>query len=131
MPTSYKHSESRVQSRFLGERNALEDGSMSKGLSERIDDPRKPSNDTLNNFQEILVIAVAAMPSDCDTVYNIAFWARAKEAWLRRFQILKNGIPCEWALRFHPLGPNSFSVFALSPTGVSTFCLFFLALLGS
>lgn len=63
-------------------------------LSE-IDDPRKPSNGTLHDFQEILVIAIAAMLSDCDTIEDIAFWARAKEAWLRRFLVLKNGIPSE------------------------------------
>jgi len=50
-----------------------------------IDDPRKPSNGTLHDFREILVIAIAAVLSDCDTVEDIAFWARATEAWLRRF----------------------------------------------
>ncbi len=60
-----------------------------------IDDPRKPSNGTLHDFQEILVIAIAAMLSDCDTVEDIACWALAKEGWLRRFLVLKNGIPSE------------------------------------
>lgn len=60
-----------------------------------IDDPRKPSNGTLHNFREILVIAIAAVLSDCDTVEDIAFWAKAKEAWLRRFLVLKNGVPSE------------------------------------
>jgi hypothetical protein len=31
-----------------------------------IDDPRKPSNGTLHDFQEVLVIAIAAMLSDSD-----------------------------------------------------------------
>ena len=35
------------------------------------------------------------MLSDCDTVEDITFWARTKEAWLRRFLVLKNGIPSE------------------------------------
>lgn len=60
-----------------------------------IDDPRKPSNGTLHDFREILVIAIAAVLSDCDTVEDIAFWAKAKEAWLRRFLHLKNGVPSE------------------------------------
>lgn len=60
-----------------------------------IDDPRKPSNGMLHDFREILVIAIAAVLSDCDTVEDIAFWAKAKEAWLRRFLTLKNGVPSE------------------------------------
>ena len=78
-------------------------------LSE-IDDPRKPSNGTLHDFQEILVIAIAAMLSDCDTVEDIAFWARAKEAWLRRFLVLRNGIPSEdtFLRIFRLLDPKTF-----------------------
>lgn len=78
-------------------------------LSE-IDDPRKPSNGTLHNFQEILVIAIAAMLSDCDTVEDIACWALAKEGWLRRFLVLKNGIPSEdtFLRIFRLLDPKSF-----------------------
>ncbi|MQM29808.1 MAG: ISAs1 family transposase, partial [Candidatus Accumulibacter phosphatis] len=37
-----------------------------------VDDPRKPSNGTLHDFVEILVIAMAAVLSDCDTVEDIA-----------------------------------------------------------
>jgi len=75
-----------------------------------IDDPRKPSNGTLHDFREILVIAIAAVLSDCDTVEDIAFWARAKEVWLRRFLHLKNGIPSEETfLRiFRALDPRQF-----------------------
>jgi hypothetical protein len=40
---------------------------------DEIDDPRKPSNEMLHDFQEILVIAIAAMLSDCDTVEDIAY----------------------------------------------------------
>ena len=43
------------------------------------DDPRKPSNGTRHDFREILVIAIAAVLSDCDTVEDIVFWARTKE----------------------------------------------------
>ena len=78
-------------------------------LSE-LDDPRQPSNGTLHDFQEILVIAIAAMLSDSDTVEDIAYWARKKEAWLRRFLVLKNGIPSEETfLRiFRVLDPKQF-----------------------
>ena len=78
-------------------------------LSE-LDDPRQPSNGTLHDFQEILVIAIAAMLSDSDTVEDIAYWARKKEAWLRRFLVLKNGIPTEETfLRiFRVLDPKQF-----------------------
>jgi predicted transposase YbfD/YdcC len=78
-------------------------------LSE-IDDPRKPSNGTLHDFQEILVIAIAAMLSDSDTVEDIAYWALKKEAWLRRFLVLKNGIPSEdtFLRIFRVLDPKPF-----------------------
>ncbi|HNK51352.1 MAG TPA: transposase family protein, partial [Nitrospira sp.] len=48
----------------------------------KVDDPRKPSNGTLHDFVEILVIAMAAVLSDCDTVEDIiACWAQKKEGW--------------------------------------------------
>ena len=75
-----------------------------------IDDPRKPSNGTLHDFQEILVIAIAAMLSDSDTVEDIAYWAHRKEHWLRRFLVLKNGIPSEdtFLRIFRVLDPKQF-----------------------
>lgn len=60
-----------------------------------IDDPRQPSNGTLHDFREMLVMMIAATLSDCDTVEEMADWARMHEAWLRRFLYLKNGIPSE------------------------------------
>ena len=82
-------------SRLLGEERECDaKGSLMSYLDE-IDDPRKPSNGTLHDFREILVILIAAVLSDCDTVEDITFWARTKEAWLRRFLVLKNGIPSE------------------------------------
>jgi hypothetical protein len=57
-----------------------------------VDDPRKPSNGTLHDFLEILVIAMAAVLSDCDTIEDIAHWGREKEDWLRQFLVLKNGV---------------------------------------
>jgi predicted transposase YbfD/YdcC len=58
-----------------------------------LDDPRRPSNGTLHDFQEILVIAICAMLSDADNFEDIALWGRLKEDWLRRFLTLKNGMP--------------------------------------
>lgn len=77
-----------------------------------IDDPRKPSNGTLHDFQEILVIAIAAMLSDSDTVEDIAYWARKKEVWLRQFLVLKNGVPSEdtFLRIFRVLDPKQFEV---------------------
>ena len=60
-----------------------------------IADPRRPSNGTRHDFQEILVIAVCAVLSDCDTVEDIAEWALVKQAWLRRFLVLPNGVPSQ------------------------------------
>jgi hypothetical protein len=34
-------------------------------------DPRKPSNGTRHDFQEILVMTIAAVLSDCDTMEDV------------------------------------------------------------
>ena len=60
-----------------------------------LDDPRKPSNGTRHDFLEILVMTIAAVLSDCDTMEDVADWSRMHEGWLRRFMVLKNGIPSE------------------------------------
>ena len=70
-------------------------GACLMGCLSELNDPRQPSNGTLHDFREILLIALAAMLSDSDTVEDIAYWARKKEAGLRRFLVLKNGIPSE------------------------------------
>ncbi len=62
---------------------------------EHIDDPRQPSNGTLHDFREILVIAICAVLCDNDTFEEMVAWARYKQDWLRRFLSLKNGIPSE------------------------------------
>ena len=62
---------------------------------EHIDDPRQPSNGTLHDFREILVIAVCAALSDNDTFEEMLAWARYKQDWLQRFLMLKHGIPSE------------------------------------
>jgi len=60
-------------------------------LLNEVDDPRMPSNGTLHDFREILVIAICAVLSDADNVDDFAEWAHVKEDWLRRFLALKNG----------------------------------------
>lgn len=62
---------------------------------DEIDDPRRPSNGTLHDFREILVIAILAVLSDCDTVEHIAEWAEHHKDWLRRFLRLERGVPSE------------------------------------
>ena len=78
-------------------------------LLNEVEDPRKPSNGTLHDFQEILVIAICAVLSDADNDDDFAEWARVKEVWLRRFLVLKNGIPLQDTfLRVLPLSiPSS------------------------
>ena len=75
-----------------------------------LDDPRRPSNGTLHDFQEILVIAICAMLSDADNVEDIALWGRLKEDWLRRFLMLKNGTPSHDTIErvFRLLDPERF-----------------------
>jgi predicted transposase YbfD/YdcC len=75
-----------------------------------VTDPRKPSNGTLHDFLVILVIAISAVLSDCDTIEDMAEWGRTKEAWLRNFLVLRNGIPSEKTfLRiFQALDPKQF-----------------------
>lgn len=62
---------------------------------EQIEDPRRPSNGTLHDLREILVIAICAVLSDVDTFEEIVAWAHCKQDWLSRFLKLKNGIPSE------------------------------------
>ncbi len=88
-----------------------------------LDDPRKPSNGTLHDFQEILVIAICAMLSDADNVEDIALWGRMKESWLRRFLVLKNGVPSHDTFErvFRILDPKRFeAVFRQWVSGIVT-----------
>ena len=75
-----------------------------------LEDPRQPSNGTLHDFQEILVIAICAMLSDADNFEDIALWGRLKERWLKRFLTLKNGMPSHDTFErvFRILNPDRF-----------------------
>lgn len=77
-----------------------------------VEDPRKPSHRTLNDFAEMLVNAMATAPSDCDTIEDIADWGRTKEPRLRKSLVLNNGIPSEETLLriFRALNPKQFAV---------------------
>lgn len=65
------------------------------GALQHVVGPRRSSNGTRHDFQEILVMAVCAVLSDCDTVEDIAEWAAVKESWLRRVLVLPNGVPSQ------------------------------------
>lgn len=75
-----------------------------------IDDPRKASNGTRHDFREMLVMAIAGVLSDCDSVEDVAAWAQSREQWLRRFLVLKNGVPSEdtFLRLFRLLDPGQF-----------------------
>ncbi|EXI80165.1 MAG: Transposase [Candidatus Accumulibacter appositus] len=76
----------------------------------KVDDPRKTNNGTVDDFVEILVIAMAAVLSDCETAEDIAYWAYKKETWRRQFLPLKNGFPSErtFLRLFRALDPKQF-----------------------
>jgi predicted transposase YbfD/YdcC len=57
-----------------------------------IQDPRDPLK-SRHTLLDILAIAVAAVICGADTWVAVADFGRAKEAWLRRFLELPNGIP--------------------------------------
>lgn len=75
-----------------------------------VDDPRQPSNGTRHDFQELLVMTISAVLSDCDTIEEVAAWSHAHTIWLRQFMVLKNGVPsADTFLRvFRLLDPKQF-----------------------
>ncbi len=77
-----------------------------------VDDPRRPSNRTPHDFLQLLVIAMAAVHADFDTIEDISYWERRKEKWLREFLVLKNRVrSAETFLRvFRALDPKQFAV---------------------
>jgi hypothetical protein len=52
-------------------------------LLNEVDDPRRSSNGTLHDFQEIRVIAICAVLSDADNVDDFAAWDSVKEDGFR------------------------------------------------
>jgi hypothetical protein len=107
MKPSCEPSRKRVCSRLLGDGNAWSGDQEKLG---ELEDPRHPGNGTRHDFREILVIAVCAMLSDADSFEVIALWRRLKTDWLRRFLVLKNGIPSQdtFLRVFQVLDPKQF-----------------------
>ena len=88
----------------------MREGAVLMDVLSGLADPRKPSNGTRHDFQEILVMTIAAVLSDCDTMEDVVEWSRAHEGWLRQFMVLKNGIPSEdtFLRIFRLLDPKGF-----------------------
>jgi len=80
---------------------------------DEIDDPREASNGTLHDFREMLVIAICACLCDQDTCEDFAWWAHYRIHWLKRFLVLKNGIPspATFYRLFRALDPKQFETF--------------------
>lgn len=78
-----------------------------------LDDPRQASNGTRHDFQEILVISICAILSNADSFDDISQCGRVKEKWLRRFLILKNGVPSHdtFVRVLRALDPTKFEMF--------------------
>ena len=77
---------------------------------DEIADPRRTGYAHRHDLQEMLVIAICATLSDVDTFEDVAFWATQKEAWLKRFLTLANGIPSHDTFNrvFRILDPKTF-----------------------
>lgn len=80
---------------------------------DEIEDPREASNGTLYDFREMLVIAICASLCDMDNCEDFAFWAEARQPWLKKFLTLKNGIPSSTTFYrlFRALDPKQFEAF--------------------
>ena len=56
-------------------------------------DPRRETRNKKHRLIDILVIALCGVIAGCQSAVEIAAYARAKEAWLKTFLQLPNGIP--------------------------------------
>lgn len=77
---------------------------------DEVADPRRTGYAHRHDLQEMLVIAICATLSDVNTFEDMAFWATQKEAWLKRFLRLENGIPSHDTFNrvFRILDPKTF-----------------------
>ncbi len=75
-----------------------------------IEDPRRTGFAHRHDLVEILVVATCALFSEVEGFEDIVRWAHVKEDWLRRFLVLKNGIPSAdtFARVFRMLDPKAF-----------------------
>jgi predicted transposase YbfD/YdcC len=76
---------------------------------EAIEDPRDPCK-VEHRLIDILVIAVCAVIGAAESFEDVADYGRCKEAWLRRFLALPNGIPSHDTFRrvFMLIDPDRF-----------------------
>ncbi len=76
---------------------------------EDVEDPRDPAKID-HRLVDILVIAVCAVIAEAESFIDIEDYGRSKEAWLRRFLALPNGIPSHDTFRrvFSLIDPKSF-----------------------
>ena len=84
------------------------DHSLIKHFSQ-LEDPRD-STKARHNLLDMIAISVAAVVCGADDWVSIAAFARAKEAWLRKFLDLSNGIPSHdtFGRVFSLLAPEAF-----------------------
>ncbi|MFO1405033.1 MAG: ISAs1 family transposase [Azonexus sp.] len=77
---------------------------------EEIDDPRRAGYALRHDLVKILVIAIAGIASEAENFEDVFDWATTKKAWLRRFLVLKHGIPSADTLNrvFRLLDPGQF-----------------------
>lgn len=80
---------------------------------DEIEDPREASNGTLHDFREMLVMAICACLCDQDSCEDFALWAHYRIDWLKRFLVLKNGVPsaATFYRLFRALDPKQFETF--------------------
>jgi predicted transposase YbfD/YdcC len=75
-----------------------------------IQDPRRTGFAHRHDLVEMLLIATCALFSEVEGYEDMARWARTKEPWLRRFLLLRNGVPSSdtFARLFRLLDPAAF-----------------------
>src|SRR4051794_23989911 len=73
---------------------------------EAVEDPRDPRR-VEHRLIDILVIAVCAVLGAAESFEDMADYGRCKEAWLRRFLALPNGIPARLPRRRERCCPAS------------------------
>ena len=78
---------------------------------ENIKDPRRNSRLKLHKLGDILFILLAGLICGVESITEIEEWAYEKEAWLRQYLELPNGIPSHDTINdiLHRINPKEFS----------------------
>lgn len=86
----------------------METKSLAECFSE-LEDPRT-GRAKLHNMVEMLVIAICAILAGAEHCVDISLWGQTKEAWLKQFLKLENGIPSHdtFSRLFRLLSPKQF-----------------------